>query len=902
MARAHLPRAAERLPARLAALLPLAALLAAGPVRTQGTSIAQPPAPQREGQGLQGVQDSGKPAPQESPAGTPQQDEAPTVVAIRVEGRRRYSEQQLLDALGQKVGAKLDPDAIDAGLQTLWKVFHVRAQVHYRRVEGGLELSLEVVEMPVDLEPRFVGNVEIDVETLRKWAQLGDRSELYLYQAPRVRQRLIEGFHREGYYFADVDVVSRGGEAKPGEPVALPDVIFEIREGPQVHVKDVIVTGSLTFPDTGTWFWRGGLKKLAGVQLAGPWLFNWKGEKFVEDTLQADLLAMREVYRDEGFLDAVVEIDRLEFSPDRSGVVIHVLVDEGEPYRVSKLSIRGVDLKPDPTGKETVESPAQLIFPEADLLKLCRLRSGKRFERSVMHGDERALRDYYGERGYIAHPSLRETSWEFLDPELRFDSGKHEVEIAYKIGQGRRRVIREVLFQGAEHTRDRVLRREISVLPGEVADIKEITRSLSRLYSTSYFLDEYAPEEHKDPVFRFIQVDDTEHPELVDLEYQVEEGRVINFQVQGGVDSNTGLFGRITLRMDNFDITDTPRSLWSAPSEIYHKEAFHGAGQLLDLTLSPGTQINAFRMHFLEPDIFGRQFDPYSLDLELYRVRQQFRFYREDQLERSVRLGREFGRNLTVYLGYSNEDIQVSHIEAPLTGINDPVDPPIPKGIFDEEGTSRLIGALFDVRYRKVDTFLNPHEGVQVSWKNGVYGGPMGGDWQFVKSHLDVDWFWLVGDPEEDVRPGFHLGAGLGIADAFGDSSEVPYTERFFLGGSQKLRGFDYRGVGPNIGGEPIGGATSLDATLEYRIPLYSVVQPGSYRSKEIFRMTIFSDAGVLDPDPYKLDFSELRASVGVGFGLTHPIPLIFNFGFPIASGVGDRKQTFSFRLINLSF
>jgi outer membrane protein assembly factor BamA len=66
--------------------------------------------------------------------------------------------------------------------------------------------------------------------------------------------------------------------------------------------------------------------------------------------------------------------------------------------------------------------------------------------------------------------------------------------------------------------------------------------------------------------------------------------------------------------------------------------------------------------------------------------------------------------------------------------------------------------------------------------------------------------------------------------------------------------------------------------------------------------MTLFTDAIILNPEPYTIDFSELRASVGVGFGLTHPIPLIFNFGFPIASGVGDRKQTFSFQLMSLTF
>ncbi|HEV8113115.1 MAG TPA: outer membrane protein assembly factor [Planctomycetota bacterium] len=869
----------------------LAVVVAVGASSAQSTS---PPAAGTQGAG------QGEPAKPETPA----QRELPTVVAIRVEGRRRYTEQQLIEALGQKIGAKLDNDAIDAGLNTLWEVFRVRGQVRERKVEGGIELQLNVVEMPVDLEPRFAGNVEVDVETLRKWAQLGDRSELYLYQAPRVRERLLEGYHRQGYYWAEVDVVSKGGEDKPGQPTEFPDVIFEIREGPQVHVKDVVVTGNRSFPDKGAWFWRGGLQKLAGVQLDGPWLFNWKGERYVDDTLQADLLAMREVYRDEGYLDAVVELERREFSEDRADVVIHVIVDEGVPYRVSKLTIHAVEQKRDPKARdaEPVDEIVDLVFPEAELRAKCRLAPGKRYERVAQRADQRSLQDYYGERGYLAHPSLGETSWAFLDPELRFDAEKHEVEVTYRIRQGMKRVIREVLFQGAEHTRDRVLRREISVLPGKVADIKEITRSLSRLYSTSFFLDDFAPEDHKDPVFTFLSAEDPEHPELVDIRYEVEEGRVINFQIQAGVDSNVGLFGRISLRMDNFDTTNWPSSLWRAPSEIYHKEAFHGAGQLLDLRLEPGTEINGFRVHFLEPDVFGREFNPYSLDLDLHRTRQQLDFYQEDRLERRVRVGRDFGRNLTVFVGYANNDINVSNIEAPLRGIGQPDEPQIPQAVFDQEGVSKIIGGTFDIRYRSVDTTLNPREGMQVNWSNGAYGGFFGGDWDYVRSDVDFDAYWLAGNPEKDSRPGFHFGAGIGVANAYGDSDEVPYTERFFGGGSRLGRGFAYRGIGPNIGGVPIGGSTTLDGTIEYRIPLYSVVQPGSYREQEIFRMTFFTDAVLLDPNSFHLDFSEMRASVGVGFGLTHPIPLIFNFGFPIASGEGDRKQVFSFRLVNLTF
>jgi len=246
--------------------------------------------------------------------------------------------------------------------------------------------------------------------------------------------------------------------------------------------------------------------------------------------------------------------------------------------------------------------------------------------------------------------------------------------------------------------------------------------------------------------------------------------------------------------------------------------------------------------------------------------------------------------------------VTVDDIESPLSGFGDPTGFPIPEGLYEQQGESKLSGALLDFHYRDVDTVLNPREGFQGVLRNALYGGDLGGDHQLVRSTVDLDWFWLTGSPEEEIRPGFHLGLGLGLGDGFGDSDEVPYTERFFLGGSRILRGFAFRGVGPNVGGEPIGGETMVNASFEYRMPLYSVVQPGTYKRQEIFRLLLFADAGVLDPDPWSLEVDELRATVGFGIGMAYPIPLILNFGFPLKSGEGDREQVFSFSIFNLWF
>ena len=81
-------------------------------------------------------------------------------------------------------------------------------------------------------------------------------------------------------------------------------------------------------------------------------------------------------------------------------------------------------------------------------------------------------------------------------------------------------------------------------------------------------------------------------------------------------------------------------------SEIYHKEAFHGAGQLLQLEIAPGTQLSRFRARFLEPDIFRTHLKPISLDLDLFKRLRIYETHDEDRFEQRIRFGRKFTHDL----------------------------------------------------------------------------------------------------------------------------------------------------------------------------------------------------------------------------------------------------------------
>lgn len=837
--------------------------------------------------------------PETAPAERP---EDPVVRAIIVEGNTRTTDEQLIAALGVNVGTPYGEEArlaISEGIHVLGRAFRVRASVDEREVPGGVELRLTVVELPFDLEPRFTGNEEVDDEELREWARLGEGAELYLYQAPRIRERLLDAYRRNGYYFADVrEVIREGGTGEDGVPIA-PDVIFEIHEGPQVHVREVVVVGNEDMPDRGMLLWKDGLSEFADVQLRPPRFFGIFKDEFSDEKLNGDLQAMRQVFRDRGWLDAVVALERLDFSADRGWVTIHIRVDQGPRYRVASLDLEAVERYLPEEGAEDLdgkaaERPAELLFERDKLLSLCKLEPGGFYEVRIQSQDERALRDFYGERGYVFHDTLPAIDrFEFLPPTLVFDEEEPVVRVTYRLAQGRQQFVREILIAGNANTSDRIIRGRITMEPGKVADLTKIARSRARIQSLGYFSNPRPEVEHIDPYFRFLK---TEDPAWKDLEYVVEETNALTFTASGGVSSNTGLFGVFEFKKRNFDLFDLPSSWGSAFEEIADGRAFHGAGQSLTFLLMPGTQSSSYEVRFSEPDLFRRHDDPIGLELQARRRLQIFESHDQEREEYGFSLRYAVGEDSYVRAGLSLGDVKIDDLDGggePTLG--DPL--PVPELLKEQEGTSDLGWLDLAYEYSVLDDYFSPQNGNAFEAGFQVYDDWVGSDFTFTKT--TVHWTHLAQFGEEtlDAKPGykFELTGGLGVP--YGETDDVPYSERFFLGGQSNLRGFDFRGVGPNEKDFPIGGEGMVAMTLELRRPLITSIQPGTFREMEVIRGGLFLDAGILEPGGLSFDLDEVRASVGAFIGLTLPLPFTLSFGVPVLEEDGDDEERIQFNI-----
>ncbi len=817
--------------------------------------------------------------------------DSPIVLEIRVQGNQRYTRDQLVAALGQAEGVPLDRRGVTEGLDVLWRSFHVVPRVSYRVVEGGVALLLEVEEIPSDFEPRFVGNSEIDQDELYEWAGLEEGEEIYLNRIPRIRQALIDAYLEEGYYFVEIsDHVKSGGEDLPG---GASDVFFEIREGPRVKVMDVVYDGNLSLPNDRFLFWRTGLSVLGEVETGKRGFPFFLRSHLVQQTLDSDMVAMRNVYRDLGWLDAVVELDHLEFNRERDEVKIHLAIDEGEPYRVGSLSVVGVQRVRDPSDPNRIQrKPVELRFSEEELLELSNLEVGGLFEQRLINRDKFRLRTYYGEHGYISHNTLPILErFEFLEPQLIYDVEQNLVHVTYVLAQGQQHFIQEILFVGTDKTQDRVLRRELSIFPGEVADLKEIDDSLRRIRSIAAFrngLNQYQiPAE-----YRFVETADSAWK---NLEFTVSESSILRFDISAAAGSGVGITGGINLQLHNFDATRLPSSWnpWTAIQEIAAGKAFHGAGQTLNLRLFPGTEISTYSIEFREPDLFTRHIDRYSLSLSAFRRLSGFDTHEEERREVGFRIGKQLSPDSSVFAGYSTGEVKIDELEtAGEPSLTSPL--AVPQLLADQEGELDLASIEFGYNWRSLDFPIAPNSGHLLSYSTEVFDKALGSDAEFVSTNFVFDWYIPIGEDIGAPRSRFRTRFDLGFAEAYGDSKTVPYSERYFLGG-RSLRGFDRRGVGPNENGAPIGGETKVAARLEYIFPLFSGVEPGTYQRQEKFTGAIFYDVGILDTDSFSLDTGELRSSAGFSVSLWLGLPLTLSFGFPIDEGQGDDKRVFRF-------
>jgi outer membrane protein insertion porin family len=554
------------------------------------------------------------------------------------------------------------------------------------------------------------------------------------------------------------------------------------------------------------------------------------GGVFQPQMVEGDKLKLEDYYRTNGYLNVHVAPE-IVWSDDLQYVDILFHIREGTRYRVKKVNVEGSN-----------------SFPGEQLSSIVQAKAGEFYNDNVVGNDVKNMTDYAGWRGYQVK----------VDKNLSLVPNEPGViNVQYTVNEQAPAKVGQVIIVGNDVTQDRVIRRVLGLYPGQTLRYPELRiaeRDLARLN----IFDVNAEQGIRPTVEALPSPDDSEFRDVL---VTVKEAHTGSIMIGAGVNSNSGLMGSFVVNEKNFDLFKLPTS-WA---DIWEGRAFRGAGQELRLEAVPGTQLQRYTITFREPFLFDR---PYSLTTSGYYYQRYFNEYTEERIGGRINVGHQISRGWTVNGGVRLEDVKVLSV-----GLGAPVD--YTSAIGDNTVIGPNVGLTWDTR----DSYLRPTEGgiLNTTFEQvfGTYNFPL---FNVEGSRYFTTWQ----RPDGSGKQVFSVRNQFGFA-----GSNTPVFERYFAGGFNSIRGFQFRGVGPWVDGFNVGGDFLMLNSLEYQVPI---------RANDQIYFVAFIDGGTVEKN---ISIHDYRVSAGFGVRLTvpmlGPVPIALDFGFPINRTGNDREQIFNF-------
>lgn len=738
---------------------------------------------------------------------------APRVQQIEVRhvGPAAASDELIRANLRVKVGDPLLKNNVDDDVRNLYNTgYFYNIRVAEERVDGGVKLTYVVQGKPLLTEVQFAGNTKfrsskLQQELTSKVGQPLDERKLFADA-----QKIQTKYQKAGYQRTKAEY-----KLNINENAGRGTVTFEITEAPKVKIAEIQFVGAAAFSE----------KELAQqLKTKQKWMFSWLtgSDKFKDDQFEDDRERLADFYRNKGYLD--FEIKEVTFKyprPDR--MVITLQLFEGKPYKVGNVAVKG-----------------NAIFSTPELERDLRMTTGQTFTPDGQRKDVETLRDFYSSKGYIdARVNAVRTP----------NTETGNMDVTYQVAENDKSLVEKIEIKGNVKTKDKVLRRELAISPGETFDMVRVRLSKQRLENLNYF-------EKVDA-----QPEPTEVRDRKNLVISVEEKNTGNMSMGAGFSSIESVVGFVEVSQGNFDLFKPP---W-----------FTGGGQKMRLRASYGSQRQDYLLSFVEPWFLDRKL---AFSVDLYHRNTAFQSALYDQVQTGMRLGLEralWTDFIRGNVGYTIEDVGISKVS-----------PAASPELRAEDGTqivSKLsAGLVYDTRTGG----LVPTGGQRVEFISELAGGPLGGETDFYR--LEVR--------GSQYLPGFWSGhvweliGRAGSIQGFG-GDRITLFNRYFLGGPRTMRGYRFSDVSPRDSlAEPIGGNTYWFGSIEYSLPLI-----------ERLRFALYYDIGNVYSSSFSFNPNKARGETfyqdNVGFGLRINIPnlgpLRLDYGIPLTA---DRFQNKSGR------
>ena len=717
-------------------------------------------------------------------------------------GSAPLADELLMHNVRLRPGTAYTRELLDEDIRSLYRTGNfadVQAVTDYpARDQVNVTFHLKLKERVAKVEIR--GNKKFKTGDLGKLITVTEGGLLNSAELRKSAAALRKFYHDRGY--RDTVVT----------PVFLPEgndtvVVFNIEEKLRLKVGEVKFEGAKLFSQFEL---RHSISNTYSYMNYLPFLNDYLNMGLLDrHELAADRARLREKYYDKGYLDfKITEIEQTPDPKDQEYVNLTFKIEEGEPYTVGKVSVAG-----------------NALYKSEVLAKYFKLEEGKTFSQALETATANAITRLYETVGYA------EVS---CQPVRTPDPEKKTVDVRFQISEGRKFMVRDVLISGNTATKDKVIRRELAIQPGDPVDRNRVEISRRRLLGMGYFTKVEA------------ETINAESADEKDVQIKVEEKeRRYNFRLAAGVSDVNSFFGMAEASIDNFDLFNP-------------KGWFYGGGQRARIQGILGVENAGFNVDFVEPWFLD---EPIRFETSAYLNTTEYENWDEWRVGARISFQRKvFDDFTTVALGYKYDVVRIHSVDSKIK-------PYVKK--YDLDGTHLVSQPSLMISRDTRDSILEPTEGYYVNFFSSITPEVLGASATYYRLELKGAYYVSFFDKFLIAM----VGARLGTVSTFGGNDEVPLFERYYLGGGNSIRGFEYRSIGPTYNKENVGGLTMMVVTAELSHAIWGPI-----------RGAIFCDAGGAWASPYSVDFSKFNIGAGYGIRVKVPylnVPLRLDIAYP---------------------
>jgi outer membrane protein insertion porin family len=749
---------------------------------------------------------------------------APSVIErLEIANNQFLQRETLLFYVSSKPGDPFDERKLREDFKRLWDTGFLD-DLRIEAVDGprGKVVTFFVTERRRIQIVDYRGSKEltqstIDDELKKRDAQVKMDSFYDPTKARKVEAIIKEMLAAKGYPFGSVKHEAKNIGAS-GQQLS-----FVIDQGPKAKVNEIAFDGNEVYSDDKL---RGKMKK---VKEPGFFNLSWLGGKttYTEDKWlggqedpRGDRGRIEDFYLDNGYVTARVGQPRISYTDGKSGwfkkkpvklMKLEIPVTEGAQYKMGTLKFEGLTVLKEDFVRGFFKTKEDEVYNDS------------RFKRAY-----EKLRDVYGSLGYFQWTG---------GTERKPDAERKVVDVTVRMEEDKQYFLGKLTFVGNDQTRDKVIRREVYMNEGDVFNTEALKMSIKRVNQLGYFKPmESAPEIQPSP----------EKDNQVDVTFKVEEQNRNQFTFGGGVSGYEGAFINASFSTTNF----------------------LGAGETVSLAVQTGSRTKNYAFSVSEPYFLDR---PITAGLNVFLNRITYLSYGTTlgygQQTQGVGLttGLAIGRFSRLFLGYSYQIIDIYDVDldaldslqrsTQTSGSSLPIFDP---SYIGEDGRRHESGISPSFVRNTVDNPYQPRSGSRHTASVQLVGGPLQGTVNYVRPTLESILYLPV-----KRRMALGVRGEVGLIRPFGDTAEIPYYQRYFLGGETQIRGYDVRSVAPYDAANrtSLGGDKFLLLNAEYYFDVFGPL-----------RLLLFFDAGQAYAPGQGFYWRTMSTSTGVEARFTMPV------------------------------